>query len=32
MMCLSTGKLFYRLLQQAVAIEPITYSRLIGQS
>jgi len=25
------GKLFYRLLQQAVAVDPVPYSRLVGQ-
>ena len=26
----SRGKLFYRLVQQAVAVEPVTYKRLIA--
>ncbi len=28
----SRGKLFYRLVQQAVAVEPVPYHRLIGRS
>ncbi|MBI4644404.1 MAG: IS1595 family transposase, partial [Deltaproteobacteria bacterium] len=26
----SRGKLFYRLVQQAVAIEPVTASKIVG--
>jgi len=28
----SRGKLFYRLLQQAVAVEPVPYKTLVGGS